>query len=60
MELLDYRRTPYQMVPRIEWYFSHFFLPKRSLCHILERNVLWVMVIIINNIYVLIAGGSRK
>ena len=41
-------------------FFSFFFLPKRSLCHIVERNDLWVTVIIISNIYVLIAGGSRK
>ena len=38
MELLDYRRTPYPMVPRIEWYFSEFFLPKRILYQILDRN----------------------
>ena len=61
MELVDYWRTPYQTVPRIEWYFSEiFFLPKRSLYQILDRNDFLVKVIIIKNIYILIAGSSRK
>ena len=41
-------------------FFRVFFLPKRSLYQILDRNDFLVKVIIIKNIYVLIAGGSRK